>query len=204
MQLYFVRHGESTANLTNEFSNRDIKHPLTEKGKQQALILAETLKSIPFTQIYSSPLLRAQQTSTILAYILQLPVTLTDALREFDVGIYEGKTNQQSWQAYTKVIHAWLYQQDYHQSLPGGESFQDLINRFLPFLNTLQQQYSNPNMALLFVGHGGLYRCIIPYIFTNLTYDFTEQYLIKNTDVIWGSYHHSQWICHQWCGISLD
>ena len=36
MKLYFVRHGESEANLLREFSNRGYKHGLTERGFQQA------------------------------------------------------------------------------------------------------------------------------------------------------------------------
>jgi broad specificity phosphatase PhoE len=33
MRLYFVRHGESKANLLEIFSNRGLKHGLTERGR---------------------------------------------------------------------------------------------------------------------------------------------------------------------------
>ena len=48
MRIYFARHGESEANILQEFSNRGRKHGLTEKGKRQAERLADNLKSVPF------------------------------------------------------------------------------------------------------------------------------------------------------------
>ena len=47
MNLYFVRHGESTANVLQEFNNEDDKHPLTEKGVEQACALARSLSGHP-------------------------------------------------------------------------------------------------------------------------------------------------------------
>ncbi|NMF56882.1 histidine phosphatase family protein [Pseudanabaena yagii] len=59
LKLYFVRHGESIANLLHEFSNTGCKHPLTENGINQAKLLADQLSGLQITQIYSSPILRA-------------------------------------------------------------------------------------------------------------------------------------------------
>ncbi len=102
MRLYFVRHGESEANLLNEFSNRGLKHGLT----QQAHALAQSLRSIPVTALFSSPLLRARQTAEILARELGVAYQMTDALREFDCGLLEGKMDAESWQRYWKVSDA--------------------------------------------------------------------------------------------------
>ena len=65
MRLYFARHGESLANTTRTFSNRDPWHPLTERGEQQAAELAETLAPEGIGRIFSSPAARAQQTAGI-------------------------------------------------------------------------------------------------------------------------------------------
>lgn len=92
MKLYFVRHGESEANLLREFSNRGLKHGLTDKGRTQAAELAQKLKETPVTKIFSSPLLRAVQTTEILAASLSKPYQLTGALREYDCGVLEGKS----------------------------------------------------------------------------------------------------------------
>ena len=46
MKLYFVRHGESEANLLHELSNRGLRHGLTDLGREQAGLLAEESASL--------------------------------------------------------------------------------------------------------------------------------------------------------------
>lgn len=86
MKFYFVRHGESEANILHEMSNRGWKHGLTEKGREQAAALAHNLLPIKARKIFPSPLMRAVQTAEILAEALGLEMEVTDALCEFDCG----------------------------------------------------------------------------------------------------------------------
>src|SRR5688572_5361833 len=67
MRLYFVRHGESEANTRRVISNRESPFGLMELGRQQANSLADKLKDIPITAIFSSPVLRARKTADILS-----------------------------------------------------------------------------------------------------------------------------------------
>ncbi|HEY9853485.1 MAG TPA: histidine phosphatase family protein [Leptolyngbyaceae cyanobacterium] len=203
MQLFFVRHGESVANLLGEFSNRGIKHPLTPKGKSQAIALARQLKDKTFIKLYSSPLLRAQQTSEILASAFNLEITITDALREFDVGIYEGTSDPEGWQAYKEVVRVWLWQQDKQRRLPEGESFQDLLDRFVPFLAELTVNFGDRKEGILLVGHGGLYRCVLPDLLSNISYEFSEQHPIDNVSFILAEYQNGQLFCRQWCDRTI-
>jgi len=66
MKLYFVRHGESVANVLHEFSNSGIKHPLTEKGVEQAHALAHTCLACRSNRFTPARFLRAVQTAQIL------------------------------------------------------------------------------------------------------------------------------------------
>lgn len=203
MQLYFVRHGESVANLLGEFSNRGIKHPLTEKGKRQALALASKLKDKKIIALYSSPLLRAKQTSEILAQTFNLEINITDSLREFDVGIYEGTADPQGWEEYRKVVGAWLWEKDRDRRLPAGESFQDLLDRFVPFMEELATKFGNAAEGIILVGHGGLYRCVLPYTISNISYDFSEKYPIDNVSYIWAEWKNNELVGREWCGYPV-
>src|SRR5262245_51081645 len=107
MHLYFVRHGESEANVLRVISNRQLPHGLTEKGKQQASVLAESLKSVPIAALYSSPILRAIQTSEILAKTLAIPYETTDALREYDCGVLEGRADDDAWRQHDVIFERW-------------------------------------------------------------------------------------------------
>ncbi len=72
---------------------------MTERGRKQAAELAGMLAGIPFKCIYTSPLLRAIQTAgEILSANLNAPVIVTDALREYDVGKFEGSDDPADWQ----------------------------------------------------------------------------------------------------------
>lgn len=64
MLIYLLRHGDALMNGYNERTP-----PLSEEGKKSINMLANYIKSqnIRFTNIISSPLLRAWQTATIIA-----------------------------------------------------------------------------------------------------------------------------------------
>lgn len=97
MRIYFVRHGESQANLLHEISNRGLQHGLTRQGREQALTLARHLQSLSIACIYSSPLLRAIETSILIANQLGLDYEVVAALREYDCGIVEGRSDEVGW-----------------------------------------------------------------------------------------------------------
>ena len=118
MRLYFVRHGESEANTTGLFSNRPPGAALTAAGREQAESLAVRLHDAGITQIYSSPLLRARQTAEILSAALNAPVEVTDALREYDMGIYEGTKDPVAGRKPNTVL-AWTIQNS-NQRVPEG------------------------------------------------------------------------------------
>jgi len=207
LHFYFVRHGESEANLLHEFSNRDFKHPLTEKGTQQAATLAQNLKNAAekttFLRLFSSPLMRAVQTSETLGAALGLPVEVTDALREYDCGILEGRSDDEGWNIYNRVYNAWVLDRTWDERIEAGESFNDICNRFVPFIEKLIEDYKNRSGAIIFVGHGGTYRCMMPLIFDNIGFDFATQNHIINTGYILGELTPGGLHCVEWCGTPI-
>ncbi len=181
MQLYFVRHGESQANRLHIISNRDLPHGLTSTGQAQAAALAKQLSSVPITHIFTSPLLRATQTAKILSDILGLPYQITDALREYDCGILEGKSDQTSWQHHRQLRIDWLHHHRWEQRIDQGESFHDIQGRFLPFIYQLVQQFQSTDSNLLLMGHGGLYACMLPLILENIKFTMADTWPFPHT-----------------------
>jgi len=81
MEIYIVRHAIAMAR--DEWAGSDDKRPLTEKGKNKMEQIAAGLAAmeIDFTHIFSSPLVRAQQTAEILQKVLKIDhVDETDLL----------------------------------------------------------------------------------------------------------------------------
>jgi broad specificity phosphatase PhoE len=203
MKLYFVRHGESVANRLKEFSNRGRKHPLTETGRQQALQLAQNLRDVHAARIFSSPLLRAVQTSEILSAAFRVDYEITDALREYDCGVLEGRSDSASWEIYDEVLRAWLCHNQWERRIEGGESFLDIKARFVPFIEHLTREYGHSDSDIILVGHGGLYRCMLPVIFVNIDFSFTLANSIPNTSYVVAETRSEGLFCLSWCGNRL-
>lgn len=203
MQLYFVRHGESEANLLHQFSNRPGRHGLTERGRKQAAELAGMLAGIPFKCIYTSPLLRAIQTAEILSANLKAPVIVTDALREYDVGKFEGSDDPADWQEYDEVLDAWLLRGEWDRRTGGGESFHEIRTRFEPLIRQLcASAQSGDHYAL--VGHGGTYRCMLPLVLSNLSFEWIRHQPIHHTTPILAELLPAGLQARRWGGITFE
>jgi len=198
LRLYFVRHGESEANRLHVFSNRDLPHGLTARGRQQIEALADRLAPVAFADFYSSPVPRARESAAILSRRLNLPHRITPALAEWDVGTLEGTSADAGWAEYDALCSAWYERHEFSARIGGGESFDDIRARFVPFIDQLVA--GPPAGPVLLLGHGGLYRCMLPIITRNISFadviarapDYGEAIVVEARDtglvcVEWGA-----------------
>lgn len=200
MKLYFVRHGESEANLLKEFSNRGLKHGLTDRGRQQSATLAQKLKEVSVAKLFSSPLLRAIQTAEILARELDVAYEVTDALRESDCGILEGKSDEGSWDIWRTVLHDWDSGR-WDSRIEQGESFLDIKERFVPFIERLVEEYQHSSESIVLVGHGGIYHCMLPLVLANVDSNFAHP--SSNTGYVVAETRPEGLVCLTWCETAI-
>ena len=203
MRIYFARHGESQANVLHIISNRDLPHGLTGLGRQQAQRLAEQVSEYGLTELYTSPLLRALETAQILSARLRLPYQVTEALREYDCGVLEGKSDPASWQLHQKVRDDWLIRRQLDSVIPGGERFEDIQRRFVPFIQGLTALESPADRHILLVGHGGLYQCMLPLVLTNIQAAWAVHQPFPNTAYVMAERRPGGLVCLDWCGNRL-
>lgn len=205
MRLYFIRHGESEANLANEFSNRNHKkHPLTDKGRRQAQVLAEQLRDVKFSAIYASPMLRARQTAEILNAPHGLEIQFTPALREHDAGDLEGRSDRAAWGEYNKLFETWVVARNLDARMPNGESFNEMLARFNPFLAELAEKYGGTDANVLVVGHAGIFHAMLPSYLANIDYAFGYKHILGNTALVLVEHNESAPVCISWDGIELS
>lgn len=202
----FVRHGESEANVKRVFANRvDSAADLTQTGFAEAKALADALKSFRVTHVFTSPLARARRTATLIAGALGVSCTSDDALREYDVGDFEGESYDEEgvwrWRRYEDVERSWREGRR-HVSLPGGESLTDLEARFLPLMDILTARHTSDDVLAL-VGHGGLYRAMLPRLFANVSPEYAWAHQLGHGDVVAAEYEHALWHCVQWASESF-
>jgi probable phosphoglycerate mutase len=200
MKLYFVRHGESEANTKNVISNRESPFGLTERGRERAQTLADKLKEIPFTAIYSSPILRARETAEILSQSINLPYQVTEALREYDCGVLEGKSDEESWGLHRHYYEDWTLRRNYSNKPEGGECFVEIQNRFLPFIESFEYESDE---HILLIGHGGLFHLMLPLVLTNIDNDFVSLHGIGHTECVIVELQAEGFVCQQWGDVKF-
>ncbi|CAG0936830.1 putative phosphoglycerate mutase [Thermoflexales bacterium] len=203
MKLYFVRHGQSEANVQMIISNRALPHSLTELGRQQATALAQSLSSVQLTAFYASPIVRARQTAEIVASLIDLPFEIADALREPDCGIMEGRRDEAAWAEHDRVMYDWMLQQKFDSCLAGGESFHDLRARFGPFIDRLVAVHGDTDHNILLITHGALLYLMLPTVLTNIDFAAVRELPMPNTGVIIVEKRANDLICLEWCDVKL-
>lgn len=159
MKIYFVRHGESEANLNKCFSGQtDAK--LTAAGRGQAEAICPILKGISFDKVYSSDLSRAHDTQKIAlpGYVAET----TPLLREMDVGSLAGKSIAE-FAAANGGVSPTAKTGDYTPY--GGENRNMLQARVRQFMDLLETQ-SYENVAVF--AHRGVLMSVIRLILDNM------------------------------------
>lgn len=171
-QIALIRHGETDWNMQHRWQGH-APIPLNDTGCAQAMEAAEQLQDAGFTRIVASDLLRCVQTAEILNRVLDIPVDYDSRLREIDVGWWQGLTGDE-----IKLWDAENYENYRNASyltraFPGGESFQQLIQRSTAALMDIQESCRGEHV--LVVTHGGVIRAVLYHLFAFETGSYSIQ-----------------------------
>jgi broad specificity phosphatase PhoE len=150
--LLLARHGETDWNRDGRFQGH-ADPPLNERGRRQAHALAELLADEPLEAIYSSDLLRAQETAQIVAMQRGMDVVLDPQLRERDVGEWSGLTRAEIDQRFPSQLQAW-----HEGRVVVGETREALTERVLAAAHRISA--AHPSGVVLVVSHGGALRML--------------------------------------------
>jgi broad specificity phosphatase PhoE len=122
---------------------------------------------------------------------------------EYHVGSYEDRSDQQGWDAYAAALRAWMLEGRWDERVGGGESFEEIRRRFVPFVERLKREYGGSAAALALVGHGGTYRLMLPQVLVNVTPSFALEHQIANTSYVLAELRGSELVCLRWCELGL-
>ena len=153
-RLLLLRHGQSTWNADGRWQGQ-ADPPLSALGEEQARGAARRLGAGQFSRVVASDLQRARRTAEILAEALDLAVEIDPALREIDVGDWEGLTRAQINEQAPGALADWS--EGRSESTPGGEPRRHLTERAQAALLRAAAS-SAPGARVLMVSHGALIR----------------------------------------------
>lgn len=188
--LILIRHGESMWNQQNLFTGW-VDVPLSAKGIQEAIEAGEKIAHVPIDLIFTSTLVRAQETLAIaMAFhksgkvpvfmhpgegklqdwsnyhskdLAVIPVNRAWQLNERMYGALQGLNKQETAEKYgAEQVQVW--RRSYDTAPPEGESLAQCAARTLPYF----EQEIAPQLAkgknVLIAAHGNSLRSIIMFL----------------------------------------
>ncbi len=159
MQLYLIRHGQSTSDIEDRYGGAYDDH-LTDEGKMQAEKLAQRLQNQPIEMMYYSPLLRARETALILQKKLGCKLELAPAFAERNkYGILSGVTKMDALKTYPQLVA--LLTND-HNTIIDAEAYDTFVERVLTGFRTLTA-FDGPTFAV--ITHGGPIKLLLKELF---------------------------------------
>jgi alpha-ribazole phosphatase len=156
-RIYLIRHGEvEGAGAPRYNGHADVS--LSEHGVAQYHALKPRLADARITACYSSDLQRCRIGAEILGTHLGIEPVLDPALRELNIGIWEGMT-------WSEIQERWPHEWQsrladiVNYRVPDGENLLDLEGRIMPAIDRIVANHRGENV--LVVAHGGANRVVL-------------------------------------------
>jgi alpha-ribazole phosphatase len=157
-RVILVRHGETSWNEEGRYLGQ-ADPGLNEKGKTQAQAVAELLSQEEIELVFSSDLLRAVETSRVIAGVHNVTVKIIPSLREIDFGEWEGLNFEDIQTRYPSLLPKWL-KNPFGVRIPGGETADEVRCRVKEAWNYITLIAAGEKAAVI-VAHGGPLRILL-------------------------------------------
>jgi len=148
-RYFILRHGQAVSNVENVVSCWPEKfyNPLTKEGRKQVeksiKNLLKNLKGEKMNLIFSSDILRAKETAEIVGKELGLKPKYDKRLREYDVGTFNGRKIKDLKEFLPRGLVRLA------NKPPKGESYEEIRERVLNFLDEISRKYSGKNILIV-------------------------------------------------------
>jgi phosphoserine phosphatase len=147
LELIIIRHGETAWNTGDIFRGR-VPIPLSEKGINQAGLLADYLGKKKIDAVYCSPLNRAVQTAQSVARKQNLTAQPMTNLNDLDFGEWEGLSIQEVKTRYKEIYDLWIKRPDVAQ-VPKGETLESARKRVMSALAEIMAAHKEGIVAIV-------------------------------------------------------
>lgn len=184
-KLILVRHGQTEANVARRLDTRLPGARLTETGEGQAHAFGSSLTGRLPQAVVASEALRARQTAGFIERASGIVVQVREGIHEAQAGDLEDRSDRASHETYASVFHSW-HAGELGARMPGGESGEDVLERYLPVVDSLRSQYLDgvdDEGDVLVVSHGAAIRLVAGYL-SGIDGTFSADTHLDNTQTI--------------------
>jgi len=201
-RLVLVRHGQSHGNVDRRLDTRPPGAALTELGQQQARTFARDWAH-PVGMIAHSVALRATETAAGIGAELGLPTLTLEGIHEVQVGDLENRNDDEAVEQFNAIYQRWQ-QGELDVPLPGGETGNDVLERYLPVMTQLRLRYLDDEAwkgDVVVVSHGAAIR-LVGAILGGVDGSFALEHHLANTEsVVLSPITDARWSCVQWAAL---
>lgn len=168
--IYFIRHGESTANAKGLLAGSNSDTPLTEAGRAQAREAGKILRGKQVDLVVASPLSRAYETAEIIAEEIGFTnhIQTNALLLERDFGTASGQPKEEGYRLLD------------NGEAVGVEPMADLHARAVKTLEWLQ---SLPADHIVVASHAGFGRMIKVVLASGTPEDYFKHPALDNASI---------------------
>ena len=199
-RLVLVRHGQSHGNVERRLDTRPPGAALTDLGREQARASPQSLAAPArrWSRIRSRcgpprpPPRSAPQ--------LGLAPTSSRASTRFRSAIWRTATTTTAIEEFDAVYQRW-HEGDLDVPMPGGESAQQVLDRYLPVVTQLRVRYLDDHAwtgDIVVVSHGAAIRLVVA-VLAGVDRGFALEHHLANAEcVVLSPITDGRWSCLQW------
>ena len=156
-EIYLIRHAQAEGNLYRMMQGH-WDGGVTELGLRQIDALAERFKTLPVDALYSSDLYRARLTASAITRYHDIPMELSQKLREIDMGPWETRFFADLMHEDPAAMERFIFSPD-TWSVDGAETYADVTARAYSFFEEIARRHEGQRVAV--VSHGVTIRCVL-------------------------------------------
>lgn len=188
MWLTLVRHGQTPSNVAGLLDTDPPGPDLTDLGREQAAALPEVFAGRRVDVLATSGYVRTDATAEPLRAVRGLELLRLPGLREVRAGDLEMRGDAEAVQLYLQSIARWMSGEP-QVRLPGGESGQDVLDRFDAAIAVVADRVAatvtdGDQGAAVVVAHGAVIRTWASIRGDNLPVGYAARRPLHNTGAI--------------------
>ncbi len=201
-RLVLLRHGQTYGNVERRLDTRPPGSALTPLGRDQALAFAQG--SGRPAMLAHSVAVRAGETAAVIGAEFDVLAQEVAGIHEVQVGKLENRSDDEAVAEFNAIYDRW-HRGELDLPLPGGETGNDVLDRYVPVLTELRIRYLDDDDFsgdIVVVSHGAAIR-LASAVLAGVDGDFAlENHLNNAESVVLAPITDGRWSCLRWGALT--